>query len=104
MVQILTEIRYPASFLNNDLYKSNIISSQNCDCGVPLEDAYHFFFECSKYTAIMRGLFICVNRFGIKIDLALRTRGIQNLTYEDNCLIFKEVYKSIRRTKRFFIV
>ena len=47
---------------------------------------------------------ICVNRFGIQIDLSLRIRGNQNLTYEDNCLIFKEVYKFIRRSKRFLIV
>jgi len=40
----------------------------------------------------------------MKIDLALLTTGNKNLTYEDNCLIFKEVYKFIRRSKRFLIV
>jgi hypothetical protein len=44
---------------------------------------------------IRRDLLICVNRFRMKIDLALLTRGNQNLTYEDNCLIFKETYKFI---------
>ena len=69
--------------------------------GVPREDAYHFFFECSKHTDTRRDLFICVNLFGIKIDLALPTGGNQNLyiTYENNCLIFKEVYKFISRSK-----
>jgi hypothetical protein len=47
---------------------------------------------------------ICVNRIRMKIDLALLTRGINNLTYEDNYLIFKEPYKFIRRSKRFLIV
>ena len=92
---ILTQLRCSASFLNNDLYKSNILSSPNCACGVHREDAYHFFFECSKYTDSRRDLLICVNRFGIQINLSLLIRGNQNLTYEDNCLIFKEVYKSI---------
>ncbi len=101
---ILTQLRCSASFLNNDLYKSNILSSPNCTCGVPREDAFHFFFECSKYIDIGRHLLICVNRFETKIDLALLTRGNQNLTYEDNCLIFKEAYKFISRSKRFFIV
>jgi hypothetical protein len=101
---ILTQLRCTASFLNNDLYKSNIVSSLNCACGVPREDAFHFFFECSKYTDIRRDLLICVNRFGIKIDLPLLTRGNQNLTYEDNCSIFKEVFKFIRKSKRFLIV
>jgi hypothetical protein len=36
----------------------------------------------------------------MKIDLALLTRGNQNLTDEDNGLILKEVYKFIRRSKR----
>jgi hypothetical protein len=35
----------------------------------------------------------------MKIDLALLTRVNQNLTYEDNCLIFKDAYKFIRRSK-----
>ena len=94
---ILTQLQCSAAFLNNDLYESNILSSPNCPCGVPREDAYHFFFECNKHTDIRKDLFICVNRFGIKIDLA---GGIQNLTYENNCLIFKEACKIIRRSKR----
>jgi hypothetical protein len=102
---ILTQLRCSASFLNKDLLKSNIVSSPNCACGVPREDAFHFFFECNiKYTDIRRDLLIGVNRFRMKIDLSLLTRGNQNLTYGDNCLIFKEAYKFISRSKRFLIV
>ena len=90
---ILTQLRCSTSFLNNDWFKSNIVSSPNCACIVAREDAFHFFFECSKYTDIRRDLLICVNLFRMKIDLALLTRANQHLTYEDNCLIFKEVYK-----------
>ena len=79
---ILTQLRCSASFLNNDLFKSNIVSSPNCAYGVPREDVFHFSFECSKYTDIRKDLLICVNRFRMKIDLALLTRGNQNLTYE----------------------
>jgi hypothetical protein len=39
-----------------------------------------------------------------KLILLWLTTGNQNLTYEDNCLIFKEVYKFIRRPQRFLIV
>jgi hypothetical protein len=39
-------------------------------------------------------LLYCVNWFGIKIDLALLNRSNQILTYEDNCLMFKEFYTS----------
>jgi hypothetical protein len=101
---VLRQLRCSASLLNNDLHQSNIVFSPNCACGVPREDAFHFFFECSKYTDIRRDLLVCVNRFGIKIDLALLTRGNRNLNYEDICLIFKEVFKFIRKSKRFLIV
>ena len=60
---ILTQLRCSTSFLNNDIYKSNIILSPNCACGVPREDAYHFFIEYSKYTDIRRDLLICVPYF-----------------------------------------
>ena len=53
---ILIPLRCSTSFLNNDLYKSNILSSPNCACGIPREDAFHFFFECSKYTLILGGI------------------------------------------------
>jgi hypothetical protein len=102
---ILTQLPCSASFLNKDLLISNIVSSPNCACGVPRVDAFHFFFECSiKYTDIRRDLLIGVNRIRMKIDLPLLTRGNQILTYGDNCLIFKEVYKFISRSKRFLIV
>ena len=100
----LTQVRCSISFLNNDLYKSNIIYSPNCSCGVPLEDAYHFFFECNKCIDIRRDLLICVNWFGIQIHIALLIRGNQNLTDEDKRFIFKEVYKFIGRSKRLLIV
>ena len=41
---ILTQLRCSASFLNNDLFGSNIIQSSTCQCDAPQEDAYHFFF------------------------------------------------------------
>jgi hypothetical protein len=55
----------------NVVSRLNILSNLNCACGVD----------------IRRNLLICVNRFGMNIDLALLTRGNQNLTHEDNCLI-----------------
>jgi hypothetical protein len=49
---ILTQLRCSVCFLNNDLHKSNILSSPGCACGVPVEDAFHIFFECCKYTLV----------------------------------------------------
>ena len=92
---ILTQLRCSASFLNNDLFKSNIVSSPNCACGVPREDVFHFFFECSKYTDTRRDLLISVSRFRMKFDLASLAKGNQNLMYEDNCL--KDCLKKFTR-------
>jgi hypothetical protein len=54
---------------------------ESSNTNVPREITFHFFFECSKYTDARRNLLIYVNRFGIKIDLALLTRGSQNLIH-----------------------
>ena len=79
---------------------SNIISSSDC--------AYEKMQIISSLnvvnTTILGGICKCVNQFGIQIDLCFLTRGNQNLTYEDNCLMFREVYKFIRSSKQFLIM
>ena len=55
-------------------------------------DLQHKFWNIisTEIYILRKNLLIYVNRFTMKIDLALLTRGNQNLIYEDNCLIFKE--------------
>jgi hypothetical protein len=80
---ILTQLLCSASFLNNDLFKSKIVSSPNCACGVPRGDAFHFFFECSKYTDIRKDLLICVNRFS---NARFIIKGVSRLRTEFSSL------------------
>ena len=39
---LLTQFRCSATFLNQDLYRINIVSSPSCRCGVQLEDSKFF--------------------------------------------------------------
>ena len=47
--------------LNKDLFRCNIIDSPLCSCG-KTEDAYHYFFSCTKYSAPRNDLFNAIFR------------------------------------------
>ena len=46
---ILTRIRHRCSSLNADLFHINIVPYSNCSCGVLVENAEHYLFECTLY-------------------------------------------------------
>ena len=102
---LLTQFRCSATFLNQDLYRINIISDPSCRCGAPHEDSYHYFFVCPIYTTIRKTLIDslawlpdCLN-----LDLSLLTCGNDTLTDEQNEEIFKNVFHYIKSTKRFLV-
>ena len=64
---ILAQLRCTASFLNHDLYKVHILSSQ--------EDANHFFFVCTKYSEIRNDLFLSISDLSQLINTSLLTSG-----------------------------
>ena len=103
---ILTQLRCAASFLNYDLFKVNIASDPACICGSPREDAYHYFFECDRYSGIRN---ILMDSLGwvpthVTVNLDLFTGGSLQLTNEENILILNEVFRFIKCSKRFLIV
>ena len=51
-----TRIRTNCSALNKDLFRKNIVDSPSCTCGA-IENAYHFFFTCGRYTNQRNDLF-----------------------------------------------
>ena len=99
----LTQIRCTASFLNYDLFRVNILQNATCTCGAIQEDADHFFFHCDKYSELRNTLIQNLRNISVQVNLDLLTKGSSNLTYEQNCNIFKEVYKYIKLSKRFLI-
>ena len=100
----LTQIRCSASFLNEDLFKVNIVNSPSCNnCGASLENARHFFLECPTYADIRTVLFDKLSFLPV-IDHHLLTSGIAELSTAQNETIFKHVFDYIKRSKRFLLV
>ena len=100
---ILTQLRSSASFLNFDLVRVGIVTDLSCRCGAALEYLKHFFLDCPIY--IQATLIGNINRVTTCYtpDIELLTCGNDNLTYEQNCIIFKYVFDYIKCSKRFLI-
>ena len=80
---MLTRIRHRSSSLKADPFDVNIIPSPVCSCGVPIENAEHYFFKCPLYTNQRYTLFINLHRLQINdADVAVLTAGSHN--YNEN--------------------
>ena len=88
------------SSLQADLYSVNIVTNPFCTCGPYIENAEHFFFECSHFdnqrTHLMASLSNVVN---ITLDLLLY--GDEYLTPHMNHLILLAVLRYIKESRRF---
>jgi hypothetical protein len=93
-------LRNRCSSLNADLYYNHLRDSPRCDCGFEVENAEHFFFVCKRYQIERRDLFLATRVFH-PLSAHKLLFGNENLTDEENGLIFLEVQKYIKRTKRF---
>ena len=45
-------LRNKCSGLNSDLFRNRIRSNPLCDLCDVVEDAYHYFFQCRKYSVV----------------------------------------------------
>ena len=96
---IHTRIRTNCSALNSDLFvKKKIVDSPSFTYGA-IENAYHFFFMCGRYTNqrndFLRDLNILQN-----INLKWLLYGDVSRSIEDNTRIFEAVQKFIEKTKK----
>ena len=66
----------------------------------------HFFLDCPIYIQVRTTLIGNINRATTcyTLDIELLTCGSDNLTYEQNFIIFKYVFDYIKCSKRFLIV
>jgi hypothetical protein len=103
---ILTQLRSSASFLNFDIFRVGIESDSSCRCRAAHEDLKHFLLDCPIYTQARTALIGTINRVTTcyTLDIEFLTCGNDNLTYEQNCIIFKYVFDYIKCSKRFLIV
>ena len=93
-------MRMGCSNLNADLAKIQVIPSAQCECGEGIEDALHYFFACTKYTAIRNALqtdILTVAPFTLKTLMY----GIESTYVRENRLISKAVHRYIISTGRF---
>ena len=94
-------IRIGCSKLNNHLCNNlHVIPSSLCDCGYEDETPIHFFFTCPLYNqqrAELHNSIIQLTTFSLHTLLY----GDNNLTHNENKLLFDAVHKFIKDTNRF---
>jgi len=94
-------MRIGCSKLNNDLcYNLHVVNNPTCECGAPVEDAYHYFFQCPNYQAIRLILLHTVSNITVaNIDTFLY--GDTALSLVQNQTIFEAIHEFIKSTQRF---
>lgn len=98
------QIRNNASNLNFDLHCHFLRDNATCDmCGHPTENAFHFFFECVKFSQQRFTLIESINEMHLEIPISLKMllSGNEILKFKDNVKIFEYVQKYILDCKRF---
>ena len=84
--------------MNFDLFRVGIVSDPSCRCGPALENLKHFFLDCPIYIQARTILIGNIKRDTTccTLDVEFLTWGNDNLTYEQNCIIFKYVFDYIK--------
>ena len=100
---ILTRIRHRCSSLNADLFHVNIVPYSNCSCGVLVENAEHYLFECTLYNTQRRRLLQTIHQIQTipTVNFDLLTNGSTLHDFETNKQIILAVLKFIKDTNRF---
>ena len=90
-------IRNNCSNLLSDLYINHLSPSFTCSCSEEVEDADHYFFNCPNYNnesdALLRDFY--------PLNIYILPFGDENLTAEENTIIFTAVQTFIKDTRRF---
>ena len=93
-------LRNNCSALDSYLFRNHIRNNPLCDlCGVA-GDAYHYFFQCRKYS-VERQVFndTAIGFHPLNINVILY--GNENWNTEENMVLFRAVHSYIHATKRF---
>ena len=98
---ILTRIRHKCSSLNADLFHVNIVPYSNCSCGVLVENAENYFFECTLYNTQRRRLLQTIHKIQTTVNFDLLTNGSTLHDLDTNKQIILAVLKFINDTNRF---
>ena len=97
-----SRIRNRCSNLNAHLHYNHVLASPACECGFEIEDLEHFFFRCTRFSNERQILFLNTRPYH-PLNVHKLTCGNDNLTYNENEIIFKEVQNFIKNTNRFSV-
>ena len=93
-------LRNKCSGLNSDLFRNHIRNNPLCDLCDVVEDAYHYFFQCRKYT-VERQVFNDTVRGFHPLNINVILNGNENWNTEVNVVLFRAVHRYIHVSKRF---
>ena len=95
-----TRLRLGSSQLNSHLFKIGVKTNASCQCGANVEDAWHYFFSCPRYTILRSQLH---NSISLYAPFTLQTvlYGSPNCTLTENMQIFSAVQTFITMSGRF---
>ena len=96
-----TCLRIGCSKLNFDICQTFYVTDhQNCSCGNPKEDAYHFFMKCSNFSSLRLDLFNRISVYSV-VNLKIILYGNPKLDNNKNKFIVDAVHSFISCSKRF---
>ena len=98
---IHSRLRVGCSKLNSDLcFNLRVKETPSCSCGSSIENAQHFFLDCTLWanlrTVLQRSVLQLAN-----FNLNTLLYGDEKLSLDSNILIFKSVHKFIKDSHRF---
>ena len=93
-------LRNKCSSLNSDLFRHHIRNNPLCDLCDVVEDAYHYIFQCRKYT-VERQVFNDTVRGFHPLNINVILNCNENWNTEVNVVVFKAVHRYVHVSKRF---
>ena len=96
----LARLRMNCSTLNKHMFKFGLTNSDRCSCNQGVEDTFHFFFVCPKYTIFRDILQTQVIRYA-PFTLHTLLSGAADCSEKENSEIVSSVLQYINDTKRF---
>ena len=93
-------LRHNCSGLNSDFFRNHNSNNPLCDLCNVAEDAYHYFFQCWKYS-VERQVFndTVIGFHPLNINVILY--GNENWNTEANTVLFRAIHRYIHASKRF---
>ena len=86
------------SSLNSDLFRNHIHNNPLFDLCDVIEDAYHYFFQCRKYSVERQGFNDTVRGFH-PLNINVILYGNEKWITEANMVLFRAVHRYIHASK-----